>query len=69
VLQTGVHKASFAMDDDSLQLGVGAFVTLGAMQLFGLHVNAGGEKVPREQFNVETFAVYPVSHCATHFDP
>jgi len=57
------------MMDDSLQLGVGAFVTLGAMQLFGRHVNVGDEKVPREQFNVETFAVYPGLHCVTHFDP
>jgi len=56
-------------EDPSLQLIASAFVTLGAVQLFGLHVNVDGEKVPREQFNVETFAVYPELHCVTHFDP
>jgi len=52
-----------------VQLIASEFATVGAMQLFGLHVNVGGEKVPREQFNVETFAVCPVTHCVTHFDP
>jgi len=58
-----------AREDPSVQLIAGAFVTVGAMQLFGLHANVNGEKVPREQVNVETLALCPELHCVTHFDP
>jgi len=48
---------------------VASFVTVGAVQLFGLHVNVDGVNVPREHANVETLAVCPATHCVTHFDP